>query len=177
MARELSLIYDHERILEAVEGLAKDLHRDPGRGNDAVTFLVLLKGGARFAFDLMSCFPAEYRYDFAHVSSYADNTFSQGMVEFRYFALKPELINGRLVVLLDDICDTGVTFAAVTERIRREFEPLAIRSCSLIRRAGSSFTPDHFAFEAAGDDFFVGYGLGIGEEYRHLNGIYSVTVG
>ena len=180
MSRNLKLIFSYEKILQAVQSMAGAIQRDLSEHCstvDAVTFVVLLKGGARFGFDLMSRYPGAFYYDFAGVSSYSEGTRSSGVVEFYHFSLRRDLIDQRVVVILDDICDSGLTFARVAERIEREFDPLVVKSCALVHRQGSTYHPDYFGLSVSGEDYFVGYGLGMGEEYRHLNGIYSVTLG
>ncbi|MCE5270002.1 hypothetical protein LLH00_01805 [bacterium] len=180
MSTNVKLIYSYEQILAGVDALAQKIHQGligPDGTAEAVTFLVLLKGGVRFACDLMARYPGRYYYDFAGVSSYSDNTYSRGVVEFSHFAPRRDLLDGRVVVLLDDICDSGLTLGSVAGRLEREFQPAAIRTCVLLHRQGAAFTPDSCVFQVSGEDYFVGYGLGMGEEYRHLNGIYAVTVG
>lgn len=140
-----------------------------------ITFLVLLKGGARFAFDLMNCFKTDaYFYDFIGVESYGNKTYSTGDVKFYlYKRLSKEIIDGKYVVILDDICDTGQTFKFVKTRLQTDFKPKVIRLASLIWREKAKIRPDFYAFKVKHDEFFFGYGLGIGQKCRHLSGIYT----
>ncbi len=180
LSANLKLMFSYEQVLAGVGAMAQGVYQGltgPEGEAAAVTFLVLLKGGVRFACDLMASYPGRYYYDFASVSSYADNTYSRGVVEFSHFAPRRDLLDGRVVVLLDDICDSGLTLGSVAGRLEREFQPAAIKTCVLLHRQGAAFTPDFSVFQVSGEDYLVGYGLGMGEEYRNLNGIYSVTVG
>ncbi|MFH1068123.1 MAG: phosphoribosyltransferase family protein [Candidatus Glassbacteria bacterium] len=167
------LLYDTEQIRQAVETLAAAVFKRLGPGTPA-TFVILLKGGARFAFDLLSRYPAPYYYDFLGVASYGEDTDSQGIVKFYHYALDRETIDGRAVVLLDDICDSGATFRAVVDRIKTDYAPAEILTCSLVWRSGAGFSPDFFAFQLDSNDYLVGYGLGAGEDFRHLNDIYTL---
>lgn len=173
-------LFSHAMIMEGISVLAEKIYHGLAGEKETpepVTFIILLKGGARFACDLMAKYPGRCYYDFVGVSSYADKKSSGGTVDFYHFAPPRDLVDGRTVVLLDDICDSGLTFKSVAERMMREFKPGEVRTCALLRRWDSVFKPDFFAFEVCGGDFLVGYGLGLGEEYRDLNGIFTLEKG
>jgi hypoxanthine phosphoribosyltransferase len=163
------ILYNSAQIASAVHELAKKIEeRLEGR---APTLLILLKGGARFGCDLIRALPGEVNFDFLGVSSYGNNLLSSGTVDFYLYRPARELIDSRPVVLVDDICDSGTTFSAVSERLRRDFNPEVLLSCSLIWREGAGFTPDFRGFHYSGDEFLVGYGLGAGELHRELEEI------
>jgi len=171
------VVFSSARIQEGVTKLARrikdDLKNTAGHEKD-LTFIVLLKGGARFAFDLISRYGGKYYYDFVGVASYGDKTCSGGRLEFYHYGLNKELVDRRVIVLLDDICDSGLTFKLVSERIKSDFKPLVVKTCSLIWRVNQNFCPDFYAFKVKGDYYFIGYGLGIGEEYRYLDDILAI---
>src|SRR5258707_1306281 len=76
---------------------------------------------------------------------------------------------GRLVLLLDDILDTGQTLSKVTEKLKA-LGPRSVRVAVLLRKLGRQrvpFEPDFCGFEIP-DAFVVGYGLDYNDEYRHL---------
>jgi hypoxanthine phosphoribosyltransferase len=178
LSSELKLVFSHDLIMDGITALADRIYHGPGgaeKASEPLTFIILLKGGARFACDLMTRYPGRYYYDFAGVSSYADNKSSRGTVDFYHFAPRHDLVDGRTVVLLDDICDSGLTFQSVAGRIMRDFKPEAVRTCALLCRGDSAFKPDFFAFQVDSGDFLVGYGLGLGEEHRDLNGIFALA--
>ena len=167
------LLYSAEQICGGVGELAAELYRRLGP-DELVTFVVLLKGGARFAFDLLSRYPGPYYYDFIGVASYGESVSPAGAVDFYHYGLNRELIDGRKVILLDDICDSGATFQAAVDRIHGDYAPVEILTCSLLWRAGSGFSPDFFAFRLDSNDYLVGYGLGAGEDFRHLKDIFTL---
>ncbi len=158
---------------EAVNGAVRELaSRIAARlGGEAPTLLILLKGGARFGCDLIRALPGKVNYDFVGVSSYGEELSSSGKVEFYLYRPERSLIDSRPVVLVDDICDSGTTFSAVSGCLKRDFAPALLLSCALIRRDGAGFTPDFHGFHYRGDEFLVGYGLGAGERYRELDEI------
>lgn len=163
------IVYSAGDIAGAVNSVARRL-ADITDGQ-APTFLILLKGGARFGCELIRAWPGESSYDFIGVSSYGERLASSGRVEFYHYSPDRQLIDSRTVVMVDDICDSGTTFAGVAGRLKSDFAPRVLLSCSLIWRSGAGFTPDLFGFRYDGEEFLVGYGLGAGERYRHLNDI------
>jgi hypoxanthine phosphoribosyltransferase len=78
-------------------------------------------------------------------------------------------IEGRDVLLIDDIFDTGHTLAALVLQMRN-LRARSVRSAVLLRKLGRQETgdcPDHIAFDIP-DGFVVGYGLDFEDAYRHL---------
>ncbi len=163
------ILYNSTQIASTVDELAvKISERLEGR---APTLLILLKGGARFGCDLIRALPGEVNYDFIGVSSYGEQLTSSGKLDFYLYRPPRELIDSRAVVLVDDICDSGTTFREVSARLKLDYKPATLLSCSLIWRDGAGFTPDFFGFHHKGDEFMVGYGLGAGESHRELGEI------
>lgn len=82
---------------------------------------------------------------------------------------------GRSVLLVDDICDSGRTLAAMSERLL-ERGATEVRSAVLIRRLVSEpqYVPTWSAFDYGGDEWFVGYGMEDGERWRNLPGVYII---
>src|SRR5205807_6002250 len=82
-------------------------------------------------------------------------------------------VNGRHVLIVDDILDTGQTLHAICEKLRREASPASIRICVLLRKIKArveAIDADYVGFDI-GDDFVVGYGLDFNERYRNLPSI------
>lgn len=82
---------------------------------------------------------------------------------------------GRSVLLVDDICDSGRTLAAMSERLL-ERGAREVRSAVLIRRLinDPAYTPTWSAFDYGGEEWFVGYGMEDGERWRNLPGVYII---
>jgi len=79
-------------------------------------------------------------------------------------------MDGRHVLLLDDILDSGHTLAAITETIRSEAKPLSLKNCVLLRKMkkrSREIEADYVGFDIE-DEFVVGYGLDYQERYRNL---------
>ena len=102
------------------------------------------------------------------MASYHGGTESSGIVTFDQIAL-PD-VQGRHILIVDDILDSGRTLEAIGNRLRAEAQPKSIRRCVLLRkrkpRAACS-EADFVGFDID-DEFVVGYGLDYAERYRNL---------
>ena len=136
------------------------------RGRDLV-LVSILKGALPFLADLMRQIPLPLALDFLEVSSYGDATQSSGVVRILKDIKNP--IEGRDVLVVEDILDTGQTLAFVVEHLRSQ-RPASVRICTLLDKPARRIVPidiDYRGFEIA-DKFVVGYGLDFAERYRNL---------
>ncbi|UBM63333.1 hypoxanthine phosphoribosyltransferase [Candidatus Sulfidibacterium hydrothermale] len=161
----------HEKILEAVRRMAKELERDLADKNPL--FLVILNGAFMFAGDLFKelHFPAEI--SFIKFVSYS-GTHSTGNV--RQLIGLDEDVAGRTVVLVEDIVDTGISMEKVLEY-------LSDKKIKDLRIATLLFKPNsykkHFKIDYIGieipNDFIIGYGLDYNGQARNLKDIYKIV--
>ena len=94
-------------------------------------------------------------------------TQTTGEVVFKLIDL-PD-VAGRHILILDDILDSGVTLAAISEKLRTA-QPLSVKICVLLRKAKERLRQveaDYVGFDIE-DEFVVGYGLDYMERYRNL---------
>ena len=124
------VLFREEEIAARLDQLAIQITADY-RGKD-LTVLAILNGSLIFMSDLLRRIPLPLELDCLRVKSYYGGTVSTGRVEFDHAALP--LVQGRHVLLLDDILDSGNTLAAIIETIRREAGPLSLKSCVLLRK-------------------------------------------
>ena len=84
-------------------------------------------------------------------------------------------IRGRSVLLVDDICDSGVSLRALTQHLKH-IGAREVRSAVLIRRAieNSAFTPEWVGFHHKGPEWFVGYGMDDSDRWSNLPDIYVI---
>jgi hypoxanthine phosphoribosyltransferase len=160
------VLYREDQIAARLDGLAVQITEDY-RGND-LTVLAILNGSLIFMADLLRRIPLPLKLDCLRVKSYHGGTVSTGQVDFDHAAL-PNM-DGRHVLLLDDILDSGHTLAAIVETIRAEAKPLSLKSCVLLRKMKKRSRPieaDYVGFDIE-DEFVVGYGLDYQERYRNL---------
>jgi hypoxanthine phosphoribosyltransferase len=161
----------HEQILAAIDRMVEELERDVADKNPL--FLVILNGAFMFAGDLFKKlhFPAEI--SFIKFVSYS-GTQSTGNV--RQLIGLDENIEGRTVVLVEDIVDTGISMEKVLEY-------LSDKKIADLRIATLLFKPNsyqkHFKIDYIGleipNDFIIGYGLDYNGQARNLKDIYKIV--
>jgi hypoxanthine phosphoribosyltransferase len=159
------VLIDEEVIGKRLDAMVRDIDRDfPG---GPLVVVILLKGALVFAADLLRRMERVLEIECLNVASYHGGTTSSGKVDFldRHF---PE-VNGRHVLLLDDILDTGRTLHAVTQRLIAE-GAAAVHTAVLLakdRPRAATVTANYVGF-VIGDEFVVGYGLDYQGKYRNL---------
>ncbi len=136
-------------------------------GNE-VTLVSVLKGSLPFMADLMRQIDLPLRIDLMEVSSYGGTAIeSSGLVRILKDLSAP--IDGRHVLLVEDIIDTGLTLNYLLRYLRGK-NPSSIKVCSLLDKPARRLVEiplDYVGFEIP-DAFVVGYGLDYGEVYRNL---------
>ena len=156
-----------ERILKEVARVASEINRDLEGTNPL--FLSVLNGAFMFAADLMRNLTIPSEISFVKLASYA-GTSSTGKVK-ELVGLNDD-IEGRTVVIVEDIVDTGVTMKHLLETLQAR-KPKEIRIATLLLK------PDklkveldiHYVAMRIPNDFIVGYGLdydGLGRNYRDI---------
>jgi hypoxanthine phosphoribosyltransferase len=132
-----------------------------------LSIIGVLTGSIMFVADLVRRLDMPVRIGFMRASSYRGNATAPGMLEINADLL-PD-INGRDVLLVDDIFDTGHTMRAIVEQLR-SLGANSVRSLVLLRKHGRKevdMEPDHVVFDIP-NSFVVGYGLDYQDAYRHL---------
>ncbi|MBI3850921.1 MAG: hypoxanthine phosphoribosyltransferase [Verrucomicrobia bacterium] len=144
--------------------MAREIERDFYKREMVV--VSLLSGTVMFLADLIRHLSLPLRLDFIGVSSYGLGTESGELVFTKELRLD---VQGRDVLLVDDILDTGKTLSRVLEKLRA-LEPRRIKTCVLLNkgtRRVEDVSADYVGFEIP-DLFVVGYGLDFAERYRNL---------
>ena len=160
---ERILITD-EAIARRIREMSRDIERD-FKGKEMVV-VSLLNGTVMFLADLIRNLSLPLRLDFMGVSSYGAGTESGDLVFTKELRLD---VQGRDVLLVDDILDTGKTLCRVLEKLRA-LKPRQIKTCVLLNKAArrtEDVQADYIGFEIP-DFFVVGYGLDFAERYRNL---------
>lgn len=135
--------------------------------------LGLLKGSFIFLADLVRKIPRPHAVDFLIAASYGDASTSSGEVELLYDAETD--LEGKYVLLVEDIVDSGNTLNRVG-RLLRKRKPRTVEACTLLHKhlaAELELVPRFVGFDAP-REFLVGYGLDHAEDYRHLPYIASI---
>ena len=153
-----------QEIRERICALAADIDRDHP---DGVHLVCVLKGAFMFLADLTRSLQGESTLDFIAVSSYGTSTKSSGQVQ-----LLKDLdasIEGRDVVIVEDIVDTGLTLNYLQDILRAR-APKSVRTACLLSKPSRrkiDVKVEYIGFEIP-DKFVVGYGLDYSEKYRNL---------
>lgn len=159
------ILVTEEQIQQSIDQMGKQLTKDY-RGKCPIV-VGILKGVIPFYAAITQAMDLPLQEDFMVVSSYGDGTESTGEVIFRKdLGLD---IEGRHVLLLEDIVDTGLTLKKVVEKLK-ERNPASLKVCTLLDKpSGRSvdFVPDYCCFTIP-DGFVVGYGLDYADYYRNL---------
>ena len=154
-----------EQIAKRVEEMGKQITADY-EGKDLIV-VVLLKGAAWFATDLTRAIDLPLGVDFMVASSYGNGTSTTGNVKLKLDV--SENIAGKHVLLLDDIIDSGVTFAAISDMLRQN-KPASLKTvalCDKAERRINGMEADYVGFKIP-DEFVVGFGLDYAGDYRNL---------
>ncbi len=161
----LTVLITEEEIKSRVFELGKQISEDFG-GEDIVV-IGLLKGCFMFIADLMRAIDSHVAVDFMAVSSYGSGTVSSGEIKVKKdYSID---IEGKNVLVIDDILDTGRTLAFVKDYLSVK-SPKSIKICTLLDkpdRRTSKVNVDYVGFSVP-DQFVVGYGLDYDEKYRNL---------
>ena len=167
MDEDIEEILFHAAAIQArIDELAARITEDY-RGKE-LTVVAVLTGALMFTADLLRRIPLPLKLDCISVASYHGGTETTGEVKFSQLSL-PD-IEGRHVLIVDDILDSGLTLDAITARFRKERHPLSVRICVLLSKQKPRrrpIDPHYVGFEIE-DEFVVGYGLDYDERYRNL---------
>lgn len=160
------VLFDESTILHRLDVLAAEISEE--YRNRELTVIAILNGSIIFMADLLRRIPLPLKLDCLSVASYHGGTVTSGEIVFRQIAL-PD-VQGRHILILDDILDSGVTLAAIRDKLAAK-QPCSVRICVLLRKAKGRIRPvdaDYVGFNI-GDEFVVGYGLDYMEQYRNLS--------
>lgn len=161
-----------ERIQERVREVAAEIERDYP-AEEEIHLVGVLKGGFVFMADLVRAMSARVTLDFIAVSSYAQSRRSSG--EVRLLKDLDSRLEGRHVVIVEDIVDTGLTLTYLQDILRAR-APRTLRTACLLNKPSRRLVDvsvDYVGFTIE-DRFVVGYGLDFAEKYRNLNYIAVV---
>ena len=168
------ILFTAEEIAVRVGELGREIADDfAGR---TPLLVGVLKGSAIFIADLLRAIAGPAELDFLAVSSYGQATTSSGVVK-----ILKDLdtdIEGRPVILVEDIIDSGLTMRYLVESLRTR-RPSELRTCSLLVRESAdvgNVDLDYVGFRIP-PSFVVGYGLDVAQRYRNLPYIATYTGG
>lgn len=162
--RPSSVLISAEDIHARVKELAADIRRDY---TDNVHIIAVLKGAFIFMSDLIRELDGAVSIDFMAVSSYAKGTTTSG--EVRLLKDLDTALDGKDVLIVEDIVDTGLTLTYLQEVLRAR-GPRVLRTACLLSKPSRRLVDvkvEYVGFTIE-DKFVVGYGLDYAEQYRNL---------
>src|SRR3954468_10482686 len=165
------ILISEQQIQSRVAEMAADIRRDFA---DDVHLIAVLKGAFIFLSDLVRHIPGRVSLDFMATSSYAKGTTTSGEVK-----LVKDLdltLDGRNVIIVEDIVDSGLTLHYLHEILRAR-NPKSLRTACLLNKPSRRKieVPVEYVGFTIDDQFVVGYGLDYEEQYRQLPHIGVVS--
>lgn len=168
----MGLVDDVEEVLIPEEVL-RDRIRELGRRIDheydsrEPLLVGILTGAFVFVSDLLRAITIPCHVDFMATSSYGSSTESSGIV--RILKDINQSIEGRHVLIVDDIIDTGLTMDYLLETLKARY-PASLRVCALLDKTPRRLraVPIDFRGFEIPDKFVIGYGLDYAGRYRNL---------
>lgn len=161
----MKILLTEEQIRQGVGHMAQNVARI--YEERPLSIIGVLTGSIMIVADLVRRLDMPVRIGFLRASSYRGNSTSPGELTVNADLL-PD-VNGRDVLIVDDIFDTGHTLQTIVERLR-SMGATSVRSLVLLRKHGRkevNMEPDHVVFDIP-NAFVVGYGLDYEDAYRHL---------
>lgn len=160
-----NIMISEEEIAKRVKELGKQLTEE--YNGKELLVVGILKGCMLFLSDLVRTIDLPLTMDFMVVSSYGTTTKSSGVV--RIIKDLEREIEGKDVLIVEDIVDTGLTLSYLIENFKTR-NPKSVKVCSLLDkpdRRKAQVDIQYVGFKIP-DEFVVGYGLDYSEVYRNL---------
>lgn len=161
---EIKILINEARLEKRIIELAKEIEKDY-EGRDIV-FLGVLKGCAMFLTELAKKIKNDVAFEFIEVSSY-EGTESTGNIKINKDIT--ESIEGKDVIIVEDIIDTGRTLSFLVDLIKSK-NPNSVKIATLLSKPSRrviELNVDYIGFKIE-DKFVVGYGLDYNQKYRNL---------
>jgi hypoxanthine phosphoribosyltransferase len=160
------ILITEEELQSRIKAIGSQISRDY-EGKDLM-LICILRGGVMFLTDLMRALTIPHTIDFMAVSSYGAGARKSG----GYVRITLDLttsIEGRNVLLVEDIIDSGNTIASILALLETR-NPKSLKVCALLDKAERRETeiPIHYRGFVIPNEFVFGYGLDLDEYYRNL---------
>lgn len=166
MSDKIRVLLTEEEVNAKISEIAKKVSEDYEGKN--LHLICILKGGVFFTCELAKRLFIPVSLDFMSVSSYGGGTESSGIV--RIVKDLDESLEGKDVLIVEDIIDSGRTLAYLIEVLKQR-NPKSIELCTLLdkpeRRVKKQVQVRYTCFTIP-DEFVVGYGLDYDQKYRNL---------
>ena len=165
----------HDEIQEIIKNLAEKVYED--YKDETPVFIGVLNGVIMFFADFLKYYPGKCEIAFIQMSSYMGGLTSTGIV-YKKMELTKD-VEGRHIILMEDIVDTGNTIESLFEYFKNTQRPKSLKVASLLLKPEvfkKDFTIDYVAKEIP-NEFVLGYGLDYDELGRNLPDLYQLAEG
>ena len=165
MKETIRELLSEEEVDRRIKEVADQINRD--YAGKEVHLICVLKGGVFFMCELAKRITVPVSLDFMSVSSYGDDTKSSGVV--RIVKDLDEPLAGKEVLIVEDIIDSGRTLSYLLQNLKTR-NPKSLKLCTLLDkpdRRVCDVKVDYVGFEIP-DEFVVGFGLDLDQQYRNL---------
>lgn len=162
---EIKELIDEQTLQNRIREMGKQITND--YKEKEIVLICILKGSMYFTVDLSKHIENKVKIEVIQVSSYGKEKQSSGKVEMKLDLKEP--IEGKDVIIVEDIIDTGRTLKYLVEHLESK-KPNSMKLCTLLDKPEQriyDITVDYNGFQIP-DKFVVGYGLDCEEYYRNL---------
>jgi hypoxanthine phosphoribosyltransferase len=168
LASGMEVLFSKVQIAGRVREIGAEISAD--YAGKSIVLIGVLKGAAIFLSDLARAIEIDNTFDFVAVSSYGRATMSSGAV--RLIKDIDEPIEGKHVILVEDILDTGLTLSYL-RGMMLQHKPASLKIATCLDKPGRRLVPidaDYVGFQIP-NQFVIGYGMDYAEHYRNLSDI------
>lgn len=165
MKEQIRVMFSEEQVDARIAQLAAQISSD-FEGEEIIA-VGILRGGVYFCTELTKRITVPVIIDFIEASSYGAGTVSSGQVNITKDLI--EDIEGKNVLIIEDIIDTGRTLSRLLENLKNR-NPKTLRLCTLLDKPERRIVEvpvDYNGFQIP-DQFVVGYGMDYAQKYRNL---------
>jgi len=168
-----NILFSGQEISERVSELGREITKNYKGRN--LLLVSILKGGVIFLSDLIKQIDLPLSIDFMSISSYGIDGTSTGVV--RITKDLDESIEGKDVLIVEDIIDTGLTIGYLLRNLKSRY-PKSLEICTLLDRDVRRIADidiKYIGFKI-GEKYIVGYGLDYKQKFRNLQSIYELRM-
>ena len=166
----MQVLYSRQQIADRVRAIGQQISADYEGTGQPIVLIGVLKGAAIFLSDLARAISVDNTFDFVAVSSYGRARVSSGAVKLIKDIDNP--IEGRHVILVEDILDTGLTLSYL-RGLMLQHKPASLKIATCLDKPERRLVPieaDYVGFKIP-NQFVIGYGMDYAEMYRNVEDI------
>ncbi|MDR6991066.1 MULTISPECIES: hypoxanthine-guanine phosphoribosyltransferase [Luteimonas] len=171
------LLFDRDALEDAIETMAEEIADEYGDDDVPPVYITIMHGGMPFATQLAFAIgenEVDLEFDYLHATRYRGNTTGSGLAWLHRPATP---LQGRRVLLVDDILDEGHTLKAVRQWVEDQGAAdvrVAVLAVKVHDRGVDGVEADYVGVEVP-DRYVFGYGMDFHEQGRNLPGIYALA--